>query len=102
MTESGILKTPQKKLEARKQYYIRNHEQEKSRARARAQQKRKDETPQEAETRKARHREAASRYRKANRAQLRINEWQRRKRIKLQKEIEADEEEFQRLWALED
>lgn len=84
--------------------------------------RREAETISETLIRKAKHHEAAARYRTAHRTQLRINEWQRRldyglfsdfcmlssreiynrQRLKRKKELEEDEAEFQALMAAQD
>ncbi|PPR02993.1 hypothetical protein CVT24_012181 [Panaeolus cyanescens] len=87
-------KTPAKKLKARREYYARNLEREREKSRERARQKRSSETAEEANIRRARHREAASRYRHANKNVLRIASWQRRQNIKVQKMRQRDQAEY--------
>ncbi|PPQ76571.1 hypothetical protein CVT24_010517 [Panaeolus cyanescens] len=72
-------KTSAKKLKARRDYYAK---------------KRTSETKEEAEARKARHRQAAARYRQSNKIALRIAAWQRRQDIKVQKKRQRDQEEY--------
>ncbi|KAF9047243.1 hypothetical protein BJ165DRAFT_1403003 [Panaeolus papilionaceus] len=112
----------EKRLEARKKYYYRyicfqftcyymliwvsvllsNIVAERKRAREFAQRRKSEESSEARELRTARHRQAQARYRKANHQQIAINEFQRRRKVFLAREREADEEEFMRLMNAQD
>ncbi|KAF8954793.1 hypothetical protein BDZ97DRAFT_1765732 [Flammula alnicola] len=78
-----------------------NRDAEREKARGRMQRRRKNCSTEELTTQKERHREAQARYREANRAKLRLKAWQYRIKQKRANEIAKDEEEYQRLMALE-
>ncbi|PPQ73282.1 hypothetical protein CVT26_015233 [Gymnopilus dilepis] len=61
-----------------KRYYEEHKEVIKAKARERAARVKESETPEEAQQRRDRHREAAARYREANRTKIRVKAWERR------------------------
>ncbi|KAF9042131.1 hypothetical protein BJ165DRAFT_1529583 [Panaeolus papilionaceus] len=89
-------------LEKKRRYYLEHIEQERAKACERYKRRQEKQTTTDAEVRKERHRLAQARYREQNKKQLRIKSWEYRRRKALQASIDRDEEEFQRLWAMED
>ncbi|KAF8873447.1 hypothetical protein CPB84DRAFT_1753246 [Gymnopilus junonius] len=84
----------EKRRVARCQYYAENLEEERRKAREHAKKRLEEETPEDCQRRKDKHREAQARYRAANRTQLCLKSWQDRKNAKWRKAQENDEREL--------
>ncbi|PPQ98307.1 hypothetical protein CVT26_013502 [Gymnopilus dilepis] len=90
-----------KKSTRRRKYYDENFPRERAMARQRAQETRALEDEEQKQLRKQRRKEQDAKYREEHRELLRAKAAQYRHTRKLQKEIKADESEFQRLMSLD-
>ncbi|PPQ76850.1 hypothetical protein CVT24_010587 [Panaeolus cyanescens] len=96
-------KTPTKDRKKYKdQYYAKNIDMERYKARERARKLKSSQTPEEALSRRERHREAQARYRSQNKVQLRTRAWNYRRKKAYEDSIARDEAEYQRLMTMDD
>ncbi|PPQ82217.1 hypothetical protein CVT26_009178 [Gymnopilus dilepis] len=82
-------------------HYYKHLESERSKALARFHRRRQSASPEEIERLWEQHRQAQARYTERHRKKLQAQAREKRRLKKLQKEIEEDEEEFERLMSLE-